>query len=84
MDAILQRQDRLNLVNIGQIMDTLGLRVVLTRVPATAWPGCPPRPCSVQNGHFGLLDGVEPDGRARLLEAELGALLVPGRGAGHP
>ena len=77
MDAILQRQDRLNLVNIGQIMDTLGLRVVLTRVPANRLGRVPAPALLFQNGHFGLLDGVEPDGRARLLEAELGALLVP-------
>ncbi|MEA5443879.1 peptidase domain-containing ABC transporter, partial [Cyanobium gracile] len=77
VDAILQRQDRLNLVNIGQIMDTLGLRVVLTRVPASRLGRVPAPALLFQNGHFGLLDGVEPDGRARLLEAELGALLVP-------
>ncbi|MCP9798821.1 peptidase domain-containing ABC transporter, partial [Cyanobium sp. Lug-B] len=77
VDAILQRQDRLNLVNIGQIMDTLGLRVVLSRVPASRLARVPAPALLFQNGHFGLLDGVEPDGRARLLEAELGALLVP-------
>ncbi|KAF0652691.1 bacteriocin/lantibiotic ABC transporter [Cyanobium sp. Copco_Reservoir_LC18] len=77
VDAILQRQDRLNLVNIGQIMDTLGLRVVLSRVPASRLARVPAPALLFQNGHFGLLDGVDPDGRARLLEAELGALLVP-------
>ncbi|MBW4532224.1 MAG: peptidase domain-containing ABC transporter [Aphanothece saxicola GSE-SYN-MK-01-06B] len=77
VDAILQRQDQLNLVNIGQIMDTLGLRVVLSRVPANRLGRVPAPALLFQNGHFGLLDGVEPDGRARLLEAELGALLVP-------
>lgn len=77
VDAILQRQDRLNLVNIGQIMDTLGLRVVLSRVPASRLGRVPAPALLYQNRHFGLLDGVEPDGRARLLEAELGALLVP-------
>ncbi len=77
VDAILQRQDRLNLVNIGQIMDTLGLRVVLSRVPASRLGRVPAPALLYQNGHFGLLDGVEADGRARLLEAELGALLVP-------
>lgn len=77
VEAILQRQDQLNLVNIGQIMDTLGLRVVLSRVPASRLGRVPSPALLFQNGHFGLLDGVEPDGRARLLEAELGALLVP-------
>jgi len=31
----------------------------------------------MQNGRIGLLDGVDGDGMARLLEAELGALRVP-------
>jgi ATP-binding cassette, subfamily B, bacterial HlyB/CyaB len=37
-----------------------------------------PTPAALlQNGRIGLLDGVDPDGQARLLEAELGALRVP-------
>ncbi len=77
VDAILQRQDQLNLVNIGQIMDALGLRVVLTRVPADRLSRVPTPAVLMQNGHIGLLDGVDPDGYARLLEAELGPLRVP-------
>lgn len=77
VEAILQRQDSLNLVNIGQIMDSLGLRVVLTRVPADRLSRVPTPAVLLQNGHIGLLDGVDPDGQARLLEAELGLLRVP-------
>lgn len=77
VEAILQRQDRLNLVNIGQIMDALGLRVVLTRVPADRLSRVPTPAVLMQNGHIGVLDGVDPDGHARLLEAELGPLRVP-------
>lgn len=77
VEAILQRQDQLNLVNIGQIMDALGLRVVLTRVPADRLSRVPTPAVLMQNGHIGLLDGVDPDGQARLLEAELGTLRVP-------
>jgi ATP-binding cassette subfamily B protein len=77
VEAILQRQERLNLVNIGQIMDALGLRVVLTRVPADRLARVPTPAVLVQNGHIGVLDGIDPDGQARLLEAELGPLRVP-------
>jgi len=77
VDATLQRQDQLNLVNIGQIMDALGLRVVLTRVPADRLGRVPTPAVLMQNGHIGLLDGVDPDGQARLLEAELGLVRVP-------
>ncbi len=77
VDAILQRQAQLNLVNIGQILDTAGLRVVLTRIPADRLARVPTPALLFQNGHFGLLDGVEPDGQARVLEASLGPLKVP-------
>ena len=77
MEAILQRQDSLNLVNLGQILDAAGLRVVLTRIPADRLARVPTPALLLQNGHFGLLDGVDPDGHARLLEAELGPLRVP-------
>jgi ATP-binding cassette subfamily B protein len=77
VDAILQRQASLNLINLGQILDAAGLRVVLTRVPADRLSRVPTPALLLQNGHFGLLDGVDPDGQARLLEAELGPLRVP-------
>ncbi|MFY8149374.1 MAG: ATP-binding cassette domain-containing protein [Prochlorococcaceae cyanobacterium] len=77
VDAILQRQPELNLVNLGQILDTAGLRVVLTRVPTDRLARVPTPALLHQNGHFGLLDGVDPDGHARVLEASLGALRVP-------
>lgn len=77
VDAILQRQEALNLVNLGQIMDTLGLKVVLSRVPTDRLARVPVPAALMQNGRIGLLDGVDPDGMARLLEAELGALRVP-------
>ncbi|QPN65821.1 peptidase domain-containing ABC transporter [Synechococcus sp. CBW1006] len=77
VDAILQRQAQLNLVNIGQILDTAGLRVVLSRIPADRLWRVPTPALLWQNGHFGLLDGVDPDGQARLLEASLGTLRVP-------
>jgi len=77
VDAILQRQDSINLVNLGQIMDTLGLKVVLSRVPTDRLARVPVPAALMQNGRIGLLDGVDADGMARLLEPELGALRVP-------
>jgi len=77
VDAVLQRQGQVNLVNLGQILDSLGLRVMLTRVPADRLGRVPTPAVLMQNGHIGVLDGVDPDGRARLLEAELGPLRVP-------
>jgi subfamily B ATP-binding cassette protein HlyB/CyaB len=77
VDAILQRQDSINLVNLGQIMDTMGLKVMLSRVPTDRLARVPVPAALMQNGRIGLLDGVDADGQARLLEAELGALRVP-------
>jgi subfamily B ATP-binding cassette protein HlyB/CyaB len=77
VDTILQHQEALNLVNVGQIMDTMGLKVVLSRVPTDRLARVPVPAALMQNGRIGLLDGVDADGQARLLEAELGALRVP-------
>ena len=77
VDAVLQRQERLNLVNLGQILDGLGLKVLLSRVPSDRLSRVPMPAVIEQNGRFGLLDGVDADGTARILEAELGPLQVP-------
>jgi ATP-binding cassette subfamily B protein len=77
VDAVVQRQGQVNLVSLGQILDSLGLQVMLTRVPADRLPRVPTPAVLMQNGHIGVLDGVDPDGRARLLEAELGPVRVP-------
>ena len=77
VEAALQRQGQVNLMNLGQILDSLGLRVMLTRIPADRLARVPTPAVLMQNGHIGVLDGVDDDGRARLLEAELGPLRVP-------
>jgi ATP-binding cassette subfamily B protein len=77
VDAVLQRQPAINLMNLGQIMDTLGLRVVLSRVPTDRLARVPTPAALMQNGRIGLLDGVDDDGQARLLEAEFGSLRIP-------
>lgn len=77
VEALLQRQTQLSLVNLGQILDSLGLQVMLSRVPADRLHRVPTPALLMQNGHIGVLDGVDIDGQARLLEAELGPLRVP-------
>jgi ATP-binding cassette subfamily B protein len=77
VDAVLQRQPAINLMNLGQIMDTLGLRVVLSRVPTDRLARVPTPAALLQNGRIGLLDGIDDDGQARLLEAEFGTLRIP-------
>jgi ATP-binding cassette subfamily B protein len=77
IDAVLQRQSQLNLINIGQVLDSLGLKVILTRLPIDRLGRTPLPAVLEQNGRFGLLDGIDTDGIARILEAEMGPLRLP-------
>ena len=76
VDALLRQQPRLNLVNLGQLLDALGLRVMLTELPSDRLARVAPPALLAQNGHFALLEGVDPDGRLRLLEPELGPIRI--------
>lgn len=84
IDALLQRQPRLNLVNLGQLLDALGLRVMLSELPRDRLRRVAPPALLEQNGQFALLEGVDPDGRLRLLEPELGPLRVEPQQLGDP
>ena len=77
IQAVLERQSQLHLVNLGQILDSLGLRVVLTELPYDRLARAITPAVLYRQGHFALLDGVEADGQLRLLEPELGPVLVP-------
>ena len=77
IDSVLARQASLNLTNLGQILDTIGLRVILCRLPADRLARVSTPAVLIQQGHIGILDAVDPDGYACLLEAELGPLRVP-------
>jgi subfamily B ATP-binding cassette protein HlyB/CyaB len=77
VDAVLQRQERLNLINLGQILDGLGLQVLLSRIPLDRMGRVPLPVLLERNGRFGLLDGIEADGTAHILEAEMGLLELP-------
>ena len=77
INALLERQPALNLFNIGQLISSLDLTVSLTEIPL-AQLGRVPTPAVLEHqGHFAVLEGVEPGGRLRLLEPELGPLIVP-------
>jgi ATP-binding cassette subfamily B protein len=77
IDGVLQRQPRLNLMNAGQMLDYLGLRVILTRLPVDRMARVPVPALMEQHGQLVVLDGVDPDGRLRLLHPELGPLRLP-------
>jgi subfamily B ATP-binding cassette protein HlyB/CyaB len=77
IDGILRKQPRFNLVNAGQLIDHLGLRVVLSRIPRDRLGRVPVPAVLLQHGQLVLLDGVDEDGRVRLLEPELGPLRLP-------
>ena len=77
IDATLQQQERLNLVNLGQLLSSLGLRVVLAELPLDRLARVQPPAVLSQDGQLGVLDGVDPDGQARILDPELGPLRIP-------
>ena len=83
IDSILQRQSQLNLINYGQLISSLGLRVILSELPARQLRRAPtPAVLMPQPGQVGLLDGVDRGATAdadlaRILEPELGPLRIP-------
>ncbi|MEB3331069.1 MAG: peptidase domain-containing ABC transporter [Synechococcaceae cyanobacterium] len=77
IDATLRRQPRFNLVNAGQLLDYLGLRVILARFPVDRLARVPTPAVLLQHEQLVLLDGWDEDGRVRLLEPELGPLRLP-------
>ena len=77
IDATLQRQPSLNLVNLGQMLSGMTLSVTLNEVPAGQLARVPTPAVLEHNGCLALLDGIDPDGRLRLLEAELGPVCIP-------
>ncbi len=77
VEAVLQRQGQLNLINLGQILDSLGLRVVLTQLPADRLQRAMTPALLFAQGHFAIFEGTTETGELRLLEPELGPLLLP-------
>jgi len=77
VDGVVASQGQLNLMSYGQILDSLGLRVAMAKVPTDRLERVPVPALLLQNARVGLLDGVDGDGLARVLEPELGPLLIP-------
>ena len=77
IESTLQRQSQLNLINMGQLISSMSLAVVMVEVPADQLERVPTPSVLLHGGHFALLDGVDNDGRLRLLEPELGPLRIP-------
>ena len=77
IDACLVQQQRLNLVNVGQLLSSMGLRVLLAQLPLDRLSRVQPPAVLLQNDQLGVLDGVDPDGCARVLNPELGPLRIP-------
>ena len=77
IDALLERQPQLNLFNIGQLISSLDLSVSLTEIPLAQLQRIPTPAVLEHQGHFAVLEGVQEDGCLRLLEPELGPLVVP-------
>lgn len=80
IDAILQRQPQLNLINYGQLISSISLRVVLSELPVKQLHRVPTPAVLMFRQQVGLLDGIDryPSGDlARLLEPELGPVRIP-------
>ena len=77
IDGLLERQPSLNLYNIGQLLTGLDLSVALIQLPLPQLARIPTPAVIEHQGSIALIDGIDPDGRLRLLEPELGALRVP-------
>ncbi len=75
--GLLQRQTRLNLLNIGQLLSSLDLSVTLAEIPLGQLGRIPTPAVLEHRGSIAILEGVEPDRRLRLLEPELGPLRIP-------
>ena len=77
VDGIIQRQAQVDLFHLGQVLDGLGLSVVLSELPLDRLKRARCPAVLYRQGHFAILDGVDDDGRLMLLEPELGALRIP-------
>ena len=77
IETFLQRQPRLNLHQIGQLLSSLDLSVSLAEIPAQQLHRVPTPSVLEHDNRIALLDGVDPDHRLRLLEPEYGAMQIP-------
>ena len=76
IDALLQRQAKLNLINIGQLLNSLDLSVSLVEIPTAQLSRVPCPAAFSHEGNITLLEGSDPDGKLRILDPELGPLRI--------
>ena len=77
IETFLERHAQLNLHHIGQLLSSLDLSVSLAEIPAQQLQRVPTPSVLEHEQRVALLDGVDSDGRLRLLEPEFGAMRVP-------
>ena len=77
INGVLESHPVLNLFNMGQLIASLDLSVSLSEIPLNQLHRVPTPAVLEHKGHFAVLEGIETDGRLRLLEPELGPLVVP-------
>ena len=77
IEAVLERQPRLNLHNIGQLLNSLDLSVSKASIPVQQLRRIPTPAVLEHNQRIAILEGVEEDFRLRLLEPEYGPMRIP-------
>ena len=76
IDAVLNRQQKLNLINVGQLLSSLDLSVSLVELPMAQISRVPCPAVFTHQDHIIVLEGIAEDGQLRLLDPELGPLTI--------
>ena len=76
IDAVLNRQQTLNLINVGQLLSSLDLSVSLVELPMAQLSRVPCPAVLNHQGHTIVLEGIADNGQLRLLDPELGPLTI--------
>ena len=77
IDGQLERHQRLSLHNVGELLSSMDLSVSLADIPVLQLQRIPTPAVLEHNQRIAILEGVEDDGRLRLLEPEYGPLRIP-------
>ena len=77
IEGLLERHQRLSLHNVGELLSSLDLSVSLAEIPVRQLQRIPSPAVLEHNQRIAILEGVEDDGRLRLLEPEYGPLRIP-------
>ena len=77
IEGLLERHQRLSLHNVGELLSSLDLSVSLAEIPVQQLQRIPTPAVLEHNQRIAILEGVDDDGRLRLLEPEYGPLRIP-------